>query len=84
MLSGGAALGFYHVGVVKALLNNGLLPRVLSGASAGSIVCAMVGTRTDEECTRIAPGLHQECAGKAPRVTQDCPKSAPRMQQNAP
>jgi TAG lipase/steryl ester hydrolase/phospholipase A2/LPA acyltransferase len=48
----GAALGFYHVGVVKALMENGLLPRVMSGASAGSIVCAMVGTRTDEECKR--------------------------------
>lgn len=64
MLSGGAALGFYHVGVVKALMDNGLLPRVMSGASAGSIVCAMVGTRTDEECQRdmfyakgtVAPG----------------------------
>lgn len=49
MLSGGAALGFYHAGVVKALMKNGLLPRVLSGASAGSIVCSMIGTRTDEE-----------------------------------
>jgi TAG lipase/steryl ester hydrolase/phospholipase A2/LPA acyltransferase len=64
MLSGGAALGFYHVGVVKALMENGLLPRVISGASAGSIVCAMAGTRTDEECKRdlfmakgtVAPG----------------------------
>ena len=28
LLSGGAALGFYHVGVVKALMENGLLPRV--------------------------------------------------------
>lgn len=53
MLSGGAALGFYHVGVVKALMVNGLLPRVISGASAGSIVCAMVGTRTDEEFKQL-------------------------------
>jgi len=52
LLSGGAALGFYHVGVVKALMENGLLPRVISGASAGSILCAMIGTRTDEECLR--------------------------------
>jgi TAG lipase/steryl ester hydrolase/phospholipase A2/LPA acyltransferase len=51
MLSGGAALGFFHVGVAKALMENGLMPRVLSGASAGSIVCAMIGTRTVEECT---------------------------------
>ena len=50
MFPGGAALGFYHVGVVKALMENGLLPRVISGASAGSVLAAMVGTRTDEEC----------------------------------
>ena len=52
LLSGGAALGFYHVGVVKTLIENRLMPRVLGGSSAGSIVCAMVGTRTDEECHR--------------------------------
>ena len=50
MFSGGAALGFYHVGVAKALIENGLMPRVLSGASAGSIICAMIGTRTVDEC----------------------------------
>ena len=52
LLSGGAALGFYHVGVVKTLMSNRLMPRVLGGSSAGSIVCAMIGTRTDEECDR--------------------------------
>jgi len=52
LLSGGAALGFYHVGVVKALMKNNLMPRILGGSSAGSIVCAIVGTRTDEECER--------------------------------
>ena len=50
MCSGGAALGFYHVGVIKALMLNGVLPRILGGSSAGSIVTAMVATRTDEEC----------------------------------
>jgi TAG lipase/steryl ester hydrolase/phospholipase A2/LPA acyltransferase len=52
MCSGGAALGFYHVGVIKALMLNGVLPRILGGSSAGSIVTAMVATRTDEECIR--------------------------------
>eukprot|EP00804_Cyclotella_cryptica_P021085 CCRYP_021109-RA/>CCRYP_021109-RA protein AED:0.08 eAED:0.08 QI:537/1/1/1/1/1/6/494/833 len=64
LCSGGAALGFYHVGVVKALMENGLMPRVLGGSSAGSIVTAIVATRTDEECVRdffnvkgtVAPG----------------------------
>jgi TAG lipase/steryl ester hydrolase/phospholipase A2/LPA acyltransferase len=51
LLSGGAALGFYHVGVVKTLMENRLMPRVIGGSSAGSILCAMIGTRTDDECT---------------------------------
>jgi len=31
MLSGGGVLGFYHLGVVKTLLDQDLLPRVISG-----------------------------------------------------
>ena len=49
MLSGGGVLGFYHLGVVKTLLQEGLLPRVISGSSAGSLVAGVVGTHTDEE-----------------------------------
>lgn len=49
MLSGGGVLGFYHLGVVKTLLEQGLLPRVISGSSAGSLVAGVVGTHTDEE-----------------------------------
>jgi len=44
-----AGLGYYHVGFAKALFDQGLLPRVLSGASAGSIISSMIGVRTDEE-----------------------------------
>jgi len=49
MLSGGGVLGFYHLGVVKALLQQGLLPRVISGSSAGSLVAGVVGSHTDAE-----------------------------------
>ena len=38
-----------HVGVLKSLFESKLLPRIISGASAGSIVCAVMCTRTDEE-----------------------------------
>jgi NTE family protein len=48
MLSGGAALGNFHLGVIKALVEERLLPRVISGASAGSVFAAMVGTNTPE------------------------------------
>ncbi len=53
MLSGGGVLGFYHLGVVKTLLEQGLLPRVISGSSAGSLVAGVVGTHTDKELERF-------------------------------
>ncbi|XP_026663309.2 triacylglycerol lipase SDP1 [Phoenix dactylifera] len=46
LLSGGASLGAFHVGVVKALVENRLLPRIIAGSSVGSIMCAIVATRT--------------------------------------
>lgn len=49
MLSGGAGVIYFHHGVVDTLLREGLMPTVLSGASAGSWLCAQIGTRTDEE-----------------------------------
>ncbi|KAF8165314.1 patatin-like phospholipase domain-containing protein [Crassisporium funariophilum] len=48
-LSGGASFGYYHCGVVKAFLDAGLLPRVITGTSAGGLVAALTCTRTDEE-----------------------------------
>lgn len=53
MLSGGGVLGFYHLGVVKTLLSQGLLPRVISGASAGSLVAGVLGTHTDSELEKF-------------------------------
>jgi TAG lipase/steryl ester hydrolase/phospholipase A2/LPA acyltransferase len=47
MLSGGATWGFFHLGVIKALFDAGLLPQVLSGSSTGAMVAAGVGTRDD-------------------------------------
>jgi len=49
MLSGGANFGMFHVGVVKALHEQKLLPTVISGSSAGSVVAAVVGTHDEEE-----------------------------------
>ncbi len=49
MLSGGGGVIYFHHGVVQTLIRERLLPNVLSGASAGSWLCAQIGTRTDEE-----------------------------------
>jgi TAG lipase/steryl ester hydrolase/phospholipase A2/LPA acyltransferase len=53
MLSGGGVLGFYHMGVVKTLLDEGLLPGVVSGSSAGALVAGALGTHTEEELERF-------------------------------
>lgn len=53
MLSGAGALGPFHVGVIKALLEQGLLPNVISGSSAGALVAAIVGTCDDAALQQI-------------------------------
>ncbi|MEZ5504006.1 MAG: patatin-like phospholipase family protein [Halioglobus sp.] len=53
MLSGGGVLGFYHLGVVRTLLDQGLLPRVISGSSAGALVAGVLGTHTDRELEKF-------------------------------
>lgn len=40
-LGGGAAKGFAHIGVIKMLEANGLVPDVVAGTSAGSVVGAL-------------------------------------------
>mmetsp|Transcript_65455 Transcript_65455/g.189657 ORF Transcript_65455/g.189657 Transcript_65455/m.189657 type:complete len:631 (-) Transcript_65455:94-1986(-) len=51
-LSGGAALGFYHFGLLRAMLAEGNLPNLICGTSMGSICAAFIATRTDEEALR--------------------------------
>jgi len=63
MLSGAGALGPFHVGVIKALLEEGLLPRVISGSSAGALIAAVVGTHSDEE---LKPFFEAEMGVEAP------------------
>jgi predicted acylesterase/phospholipase RssA len=49
LLSGGAALGIFHLGVIQEMEQQGILPRVITGSSAGSIIAAILATHTDEE-----------------------------------
>jgi TAG lipase/steryl ester hydrolase/phospholipase A2/LPA acyltransferase len=53
LLSGGGTFGMNHSGVVKALWEAKLLPRIISGSSAGSIVCAVLCTKTDDEIPAV-------------------------------
>lgn len=51
-LSGGGSIGQQHFGVLKALWEEGVLPSVISGTSAGAVVGAFFCTRTDLELDR--------------------------------
>ncbi|KAL2755659.1 hypothetical protein ACRALDRAFT_1082194 [Sodiomyces alcalophilus JCM 7366] len=53
LLSGGGTFGMSHIGVLKALFEVNLLPRIISGSSAGSIVCSVMCARTDEEIPHL-------------------------------
>jgi NTE family protein len=47
LMSGSGVFLFFHLGVAKAMWLEGLLPRIISGSSGGSVVGAMLCTHTD-------------------------------------
>ena len=49
LLSGGASFGLFHIGVIEELQSEGLLPRVVTGSSAGAIMAGILATHTDDE-----------------------------------
>lgn len=49
MMSSGGSLMYFHFGVAKALFEQGVLPGVISGSSAGAIVASILGSHTDAE-----------------------------------
>jgi TAG lipase/steryl ester hydrolase/phospholipase A2/LPA acyltransferase len=57
-LSGGASLGFFHMGVIKALHENNALPDLISGSSIGAMVAAGIGVRTDDELDTLFRDIH--------------------------
>ncbi|KAJ4767245.1 Patatin-like phospholipase family protein [Rhynchospora pubera] len=58
LLSGGASLGAFHVGVVKTLVEHKLLPRIIAGSSVGSVMCAVVATRSWPELESFFEDWH--------------------------
>tara|TARA_R100001244_G_scaffold20643_8_gene21630 strand:+ start:41907 stop:43379 length:1473 start_codon:yes stop_codon:yes gene_type:complete len=49
LMSGSGAYLYFHVGVAKALWEQGLLPHIMSGSSGGSVVGALISTHADDE-----------------------------------
>ena len=65
VLSGGAARGFAHVGVLKVLEQEGIRPDLIVGSSAGSIVGALYASG------RTAAEVDQALAEMSPSVFRD-------------
>ncbi len=59
-LGAGAARGFAHVGVIKALESQGIRPDVVVGSSAGSVIAALLASgATGNELNRLALNLDE-------------------------
>jgi predicted acylesterase/phospholipase RssA len=48
LLSGGAVFGFYHVGVIMALSEAKLIPKIMAGSSAGSMISSFYATKNSK------------------------------------
>lgn len=53
MFSGGGNLIYFHIGVAKVLLQQNLLPGVMSGSSAGAMLVAILGTHTNAQLKQL-------------------------------
>jgi len=51
--SGGATLGLFHLGVIQELEAEGVMPRVITGSSAGAVIAGIVATHTDAELEEL-------------------------------
>ncbi|QEU58559.1 Tgl5/Tgl4 [Kluyveromyces lactis] len=49
VLSGGGTFGLFHIGILVTLFEQELLPRVISGSSAGAIVASILASRQEHE-----------------------------------
>ncbi|KAI9095925.1 acyl transferase/acyl hydrolase/lysophospholipase [Phlyctochytrium arcticum] len=53
ILEGGASFGLFHLGAVKALSEQSLLPRIISGSSVGALIAALVCVHSERDLPRI-------------------------------
>lgn len=53
VLHGGSLFGMCHLGVVKVLCLQGLLPKIISGTTVGAIIAALICSHSDDELLPI-------------------------------
>lgn len=73
LLSGSGSFLFFHVGVVKALWSEGVLPNILAGSSGGSIVAAVVCTRKDADAGAFLASDRLANPGRDPELRRLAP-----------
>ncbi|KKK14480.1 putative Patatin-like serine hydrolase [Aspergillus ochraceoroseus] len=56
LLQGGSIFGLCHLGVVKALHLQGLLPRIITGTATGALIAALVGVHSEDELLAFLHG----------------------------
>jgi TAG lipase / steryl ester hydrolase / phospholipase A2 / LPA acyltransferase len=54
MLSGGASFGKFHFGLLKALFEQDLMPRIICGSSIGSVMAAIMCTRKYSDLEEVS------------------------------
>lgn len=78
VLHGGSMFGICHVGVVRGLFLQGLLPRIVSGATVGALVAALVCFVDDDILLQVLDELPHKLAlvhhgfDKPDRDTKSC------------
>lgn len=53
LLSGGGSLGTHHIGVMKALFEQGLLPKIICGSSSGALMASFACTRCEDDFDKL-------------------------------
>ncbi|KAG0658880.1 Lipase 4 [Monosporozyma unispora] len=72
VLSGGGTFGLFHIGVLSTLFELDLLPKVISGSSAGAIVASILSVHHKEEI----PALLQQILGTEFNIFKDDKKKS--------
>lgn len=81
LLQGGSIFALCHLGVVKALHLQGLLPRIITGTATGALIAALVCVHTEDELLMFLDGdgidlTAFDYCGRHVQASQGLPKDA--------
>lgn len=81
LMSGAGSLLYYHLGVIKALWEQDVLPNIMSGSSGGAFIAALAGTRSSAELGELFDDdfLETEAAEEGSFVRRLSPFARARM-----